>query len=162
MAHLRVGSYYEIDHSVQRSPEQLKSIRIGSNRVNRSKPERRSNASLLPVLDVVSSELAGDLLYRRVAPHQVSMSRRNSSGNDDINLSRAQECACVTRAGIRRRKMVGTKQKPLIMQPVREKSWLNPALGDSLRRRITRKPRSLFIRGDHLISLLTDGLLRGK
>lgn len=56
--------------------------------------------------------------------------------------------------------MVGTKQKPLIMQPVREKSWLNPALGDSLRRRITRKPRSLFIRGDHLISLLTDGLLR--
>nr|VDD17279.1 unnamed protein product [Brassica rapa] len=52
----------------------------------------RSNASLLPVLDVVSSELAGDLLYRRVAPHQVSMSRRNSwvSGNDDINLSRPQ------------------------------------------------------------------------
>lgn len=57
---------------------------FGSNRTNRTK------RSLLPVLDeshVVSSELAGDLLYRRIAPHQVSMSRNSwsfwVSGNDD-------------------------------------------------------------------------------
>ncbi|KAL0734369.1 hypothetical protein Bca4012_010579 [Brassica carinata] len=66
---------------------------FGSNRTNRTKPEKRS---LLPVLDqshVVSSELAGDLLYRRIAPHQVSMSRNSwsfwVSGNDD-NLTRAE------------------------------------------------------------------------
>ncbi|KAJ0267329.1 Protein DYAD [Hirschfeldia incana] len=116
VSHLRVGSYYEIDHSVLpplRSPQQLKSIRIvmvsqitgsdvslrypsissirshfGGNRLNRTKPEKRS---LLPVLDeshVVSPELAGDLLYRRIAPHQVSMSRNSWSFWVSDNLSR--------------------------------------------------------------------------
>ncbi|KAF8110432.1 hypothetical protein N665_0084s0040 [Sinapis alba] len=123
-AHLRVGSYYEIDHSVlpQRSPEQLKSIRIvmvskisGSDVCLRypsmysirsrfgTKPEKRS---LLPVLDeshVVSSELAGDLLYRRIAPHQVSMGRNSWTfwvSSNSTGLSRAQgKCLSELKSG---------------------------------------------------------------
>ncbi|CAN8302276.1 unnamed protein product [Cochlearia groenlandica] len=108
VAHVRVGSYYEIDSSIlpQRSPEQLKSIRVvmvskitasdvsirypsmyslrshfdfaGMKKMNRSKPEKRSFGGLLPVFDesrVLASELAGDLLYRRIAPHEVSTNR---------------------------------------------------------------------------------------
>lgn len=50
---------------------------------------------------MVSSELAGDLLYRRVAPHQVSMSRNSwVSGNDDIILSRAEgKCLSELKSG---------------------------------------------------------------
>ncbi|KAF8114877.1 hypothetical protein N665_0032s0008 [Sinapis alba] len=104
VAHIRVGSYYEIDSSVLplRSPEQLKSIRIVMvNKItgrhvslqypsmyslrsyfdftgtNRTKPEKKkSGGSLLPVLDeshVMTAELAGELLYRRIPPHQVSL-----------------------------------------------------------------------------------------
>ncbi|XP_018454606.2 protein DYAD isoform X2 [Raphanus sativus] len=131
VGHLRVGSYYEIDHSVLplRSPEQLKSVRIvmvskitgshvslrypsmysirshfGSNRTNRTKPERRRRRrSLLPVLDeshVVSSELAADLLYRRIAPHQVSMNRNSWSFWVDDNLSRVEgKCLSELKSG---------------------------------------------------------------
>ncbi|CAA7046936.1 unnamed protein product [Microthlaspi erraticum] len=107
VAHIRVGSYYEIDSSIlpQRSPEQLKSIRVvmvgkitvrdvslrypsmNSLRshfdcIRNSKLNRSNSGSLLPVLDeshVVSSELAGDLLYRRIAPHHVSVNRNSWS-----------------------------------------------------------------------------------
>ncbi|CAH8385964.1 unnamed protein product [Eruca vesicaria subsp. sativa] len=132
VAHLRVGSYYEIDHSVlpQRSTEQLKSTRIvmvsqitrtdvtlrypsmssirshfGSNRT------KSSGSTLLPVLDenhVVSSELAGELLYRRIAPHQVSMGRNSWSfwiprpayNNSTTRLSRAEgKCLSELKSG---------------------------------------------------------------
>ncbi|KAL1222237.1 Protein DYAD [Cardamine amara subsp. amara] len=125
VAHLRLGSYYEIDSSIlpQRSPEQLKSIRIvmvskitasavsfrypsmhslrsyfDCKKMNRNKPEKKRSVgdgggSLLPVLDeshVMSSELAGDLLYRRITPHEVSMDRNSwnfwvSSGRNNVS-----------------------------------------------------------------------------
>ncbi|XP_019087921.1 PREDICTED: protein DYAD [Camelina sativa] len=112
IAHIRVGSYYEIDASIlpQRSPENLKSIRVvmvskitasdvslrypsmyslrshfDFTRMNRNKPlKKRSGGGggggegLIPVFDeshVMASELAGDLLYRRIAPHEVSLNR---------------------------------------------------------------------------------------
>ncbi|CAA7058049.1 unnamed protein product [Microthlaspi erraticum] len=111
VAYIRAGSYYEIDSSIlpQRSPEQLKSIRVvmvgkitardvtlrypsmyslrshfdcsRNSKMNRSNSEKRSG-SLLPVLDeshVMSSELAGDLLYRRIAPHELSVKRNSWS-----------------------------------------------------------------------------------
>ncbi|KAG2280861.1 hypothetical protein Bca52824_052081 [Brassica carinata] len=116
VAHIRVGSYYEIDSSVlplrSSTPEQLKSIRIVMvvNKVtgrhvslrypsmyslisyfdfaatNRTKPEnknkKKSGGSLLPVLDegyVTTADLAGELLYRRIPPHEVSLSRKSWS-----------------------------------------------------------------------------------
>nr|ANC48865.1 SWITCH1 [Boechera holboellii] len=110
VAHIRVGSYYEIDSSIlpQRSPENLKSIRVvmvskitasdvslrypsmyslrshfDCSRMNRNKPlKKRSGGGLLPLFDeshVMVSELAGDLLYRRIAPHEVSMNRNSWS-----------------------------------------------------------------------------------
>ncbi|XP_006280145.2 protein DYAD [Capsella rubella] len=111
VAHIRVGSYYEIDSSIlpQRSPENLKSIRVvmvskitasdvslrypsmyslrshfDRSRINRNKPlkKRSGGGGLIPLLDeshVMSSELAGDLLYRRIAPHEVSMNRNSWS-----------------------------------------------------------------------------------
>ncbi|ESQ43441.1 hypothetical protein EUTSA_v100157311mg, partial [Eutrema salsugineum] len=126
VAHIRVGSYYEIDSSIlpQRSPEQLKSIRVvmvgkitasdvslrypsmyslrshfDSGGGNRTKLENSSGGSLLPVLDeshVVSAELAGDLLYRRIAPHEVSVNRNSwgfwvsSASRRSSNLSRRE------------------------------------------------------------------------
>lgn len=52
-------------------------------RMNRNKPlKKRSGGGLLPVFDeghVMASELAGDLLYRRIAPHEVSMNRNSWS-----------------------------------------------------------------------------------
>ncbi|XP_010482465.2 PREDICTED: protein DYAD-like [Camelina sativa] len=113
IAHIRVGSYYEIDASIlpQRSPENLKSIRVvmvskitasdvslrypsmyslrshfDFTRMNRNKPlKKRSGGGgkgLIPVFDeshVMASELAGDLLYRRIAPHEVSLNRNSWS-----------------------------------------------------------------------------------
>ncbi|CAL9243095.1 unnamed protein product [Arabidopsis halleri] len=110
VAHIRVGSYYEIDPSIlpQRSPENLKSIKVvmvgkitasdvslrypsmfslrshfDYSRMNRNKPlKKRSGGGLLPVFDeshVIASELAGDLLYRRIAPHEISMNRNSWS-----------------------------------------------------------------------------------
>lgn len=77
---------------------------FGSNRTNRTKPERRRRRrSLLPVLDeshVVSSELAADLLYRRIAPHQVSMNRNSWSFWVDDNLSRVEgKCLSELKSG---------------------------------------------------------------
>ncbi|KAG2312451.1 hypothetical protein Bca4012_027003 [Brassica carinata] len=104
VAHIRVGSYYEIDSSILplRSPEQLKSIRIVMvNEItgrhvslrypsmyslrsyfdfNRTKPDKKKKKSLLPVLDegyVMTAELAGELLYRRIPHHQVSLNRNS-------------------------------------------------------------------------------------
>ncbi|CAA0409066.1 unnamed protein product [Arabidopsis thaliana] len=108
VAHIRAGSYYEIDASIlpRRSPENLKSIRVvmvskitasdvslrypsmfslrshfDYSRMNRNKPmKKRSGGGLLPVFDeshVMASELAGDLLYRRIAPHELSMNRNS-------------------------------------------------------------------------------------
>ncbi|XP_010536546.1 PREDICTED: protein DYAD [Tarenaya hassleriana] len=105
VAHLKVGSYYEIDVSSlpQRSPEQLRFIRIamvskitsnhvslrypsmyslrshfGGGGMNRNKPEKGDG--VLPLLDeshAMGSEIAGEVLYRRIPPDEVSM-RRNS------------------------------------------------------------------------------------
>ena len=53
---------------------------------NRTKPEnknkKKSGGSLLPVLDegyVTTADLAGELLYRRIPPHEVSLSRKSWS-----------------------------------------------------------------------------------
>lgn len=65
-------------------------------KMNRKKPEKKRRSgggSLLPVLDeshVMSSEIAGDLLYRRITPHEVSMNRNLwsfwvSSGRNNVS-----------------------------------------------------------------------------
>ncbi|XVF54937.1 hypothetical protein PTKIN_Ptkin05aG0220900 [Pterospermum kingtungense] len=99
-AHIRVGSYYEIDHSKlpTKTPEQLKSVRVimvskkSKSSVSlrypsvyslrahfRERNKRKPDEKMLPSLDeqyALGSELAGDVLYRRIPPHELAL-RRN-------------------------------------------------------------------------------------
>ncbi|WZY76076.1 hypothetical protein YC2023_022460 [Brassica napus] len=68
--------------------------------LNRTKPENKNKnksggGSLLPVLDegyVTTADLAGDLLYRRIPPHEVSLSRKSWSFwvSDDSHPAKAR------------------------------------------------------------------------
>ncbi|XWS36975.1 hypothetical protein CRYUN_Cryun19dG0003500 [Craigia yunnanensis] len=98
-AHIKVGSYYEIDHSKlpTKTPDQLKLVRVimvskkskysvslrypsvYSLRAHFSERNRRKlDAKMLPSLDeqyAMGSELAGDVLYRRIPQHEIAVQR---------------------------------------------------------------------------------------
>ncbi|XP_022756155.1 protein DYAD-like [Durio zibethinus] len=97
-AHIRVGSYYEIDHSKlpTNAPDQLKLVRVimvnkkskssvslrypsvYSLHAHFSERNYRKLAKMLPSLDehcAMGSELAGDVLYRRIPPHEIAVQR---------------------------------------------------------------------------------------
>ncbi|XWS60120.1 hypothetical protein CRYUN_Cryun07bG0007000 [Craigia yunnanensis] len=102
-AHIRVGSYYEIDRSKlpTKTPDQLKLVRVimvskkskcnvslkypslYSLRAHFSERNRRKlDAKMLPSLDEqysMGSELAGDVLYRRIPPHEIAVQRNRWS-----------------------------------------------------------------------------------
>ncbi|EOY22826.1 SWITCH1, putative [Theobroma cacao] len=102
-AHIKVGSYYEIDHSKlpHKTPDQLKLVRVimvskkskcsvslrypsvCSLRAYFSERNRRKlEAKMLPSLDeqyAMGSELAGDVLYRRIPPHEIATQRNQWS-----------------------------------------------------------------------------------
>ncbi|PPR88360.1 hypothetical protein GOBAR_AA32328 [Gossypium barbadense] len=103
VAHIRVGSYYEIDHSKlpTKTPEHLKLVRVimvskkskcsvslrypsmYSLRAHFSERNRRKvDAKMLPTLDeqyAMESETAGDVLYRRIPPHVIALQRNRWS-----------------------------------------------------------------------------------
>ncbi|KAK8583694.1 hypothetical protein V6N13_109088 [Hibiscus sabdariffa] len=96
-SHVKVGSYYEIDHSKlpTETPHQLNLVRVimvskkskcsvslrypsaYSLRAHFSRLNRRKvDAKMLPALDeqyAMASEIAGDVLYRRIPPHQLAV-----------------------------------------------------------------------------------------
>ncbi|GKV17548.1 hypothetical protein SLEP1_g28038 [Rubroshorea leprosula] len=98
-AHIKVGSYYEIDHSKlpAQTPDQLKPIRIimvsKKSKYNvslrfpslfslrahfRDENLGKPEGKMLPSLDekyVMGSELAGEVLYRRIRPHEIAVQR---------------------------------------------------------------------------------------
>ncbi|XVF08490.1 hypothetical protein REPUB_Repub07fG0007600 [Reevesia pubescens] len=102
-AHIRVGSYYELDHSQLpiKTPDQLKLVRVimvskktksnvslrypsmYSLRAHFSERNRRKlDAKMLPSLDeqyAMGLELAGDILYRRIPPHALAVQRNDWS-----------------------------------------------------------------------------------
>ncbi|KAK8287298.1 hypothetical protein V6Z11_D07G049300 [Gossypium hirsutum] len=103
VAHIRVGSYYEIDHSKlpTKTPEHLKLVRVimvskkskcsvslrypsmYSLRAHFSERNRRKvDAKMLPALDEqysMESEIARDVLYRRIPPHVIAVQRNRWS-----------------------------------------------------------------------------------
>ncbi|OMO94855.1 hypothetical protein CCACVL1_05754 [Corchorus capsularis] len=103
VAHIKVGSYYEIDHSKlpHKIPDHLKLVRVimvskkskgsvslrypsvFSLRAHFSERNRRKpDAKMLPSFDeqyALLSELAGDILYRRIPPHEIALHRNEWS-----------------------------------------------------------------------------------
>ncbi|KAK8586628.1 hypothetical protein V6N13_010216 [Hibiscus sabdariffa] len=103
VSHVKVGSYYEIDHSKlpTKTPYQLKLIRVVmvskkskcsvslrypttySLRAHFSQLNRRKvDTKMLPTLDeqyAMASEIAGDVLYRRIPPHELAVQRNHPS-----------------------------------------------------------------------------------
>ncbi|XP_039045338.1 protein DYAD-like [Hibiscus syriacus] len=99
VSHIRVGSYYEINHSKLpiKTPDQLKLVRVimvskkskcsvslrypsrYSLRAHFSQRNRtKGDTKMLPTLDeqyAMVSEIAGDVLYRRIPPHELSVQR---------------------------------------------------------------------------------------
>ncbi|KAL4334789.1 hypothetical protein GQ457_07G012890 [Hibiscus cannabinus] len=100
VSHVKVGSYYEIDHSKlpTKTPDQLKLVRVSkkskcsvslrypstySLRAHFSQLNRRkADTKMLPTLDeqyAMASEIAGDVLYRRIPPHELAVQRNHRS-----------------------------------------------------------------------------------
>ncbi|XVE56415.1 hypothetical protein DITRI_Ditri04bG0007100 [Diplodiscus trichospermus] len=102
-AHIKVGSYYEIDHSKlpTKTPDQLKLVRVimvsKKSKCNVSlrypsmyslrahfseRNNRKQDAKMLPSLDeqyAMGSELAEDVIYRRIPPHEIAVQRNRWS-----------------------------------------------------------------------------------
>ncbi|GMI76631.1 hypothetical protein HRI_001332400 [Hibiscus trionum] len=122
VSHIKVGSYYEIDRSKlpSKTPDQLKLVRVVmvskkskcsvslrypsmySLRAHFSQLNRRKVGSkmLLPALDeqyAMVSEFAGDVLYRRIPPHELAVQRNQWSfwvmevfpGEQEIGMNRS-------------------------------------------------------------------------
>ncbi|XP_038993385.1 protein DYAD-like [Hibiscus syriacus] len=103
VSHIKVGSYYEINHSMlpTKTPDQLKLVRVimvskkskcsvslrypstYSLRAHFSQRNRRKgDTKMLPTLDeqyAMVSEIAGDILYRRIPPHELAVQRNQWS-----------------------------------------------------------------------------------
>ncbi|KAK8586570.1 hypothetical protein V6N13_010159 [Hibiscus sabdariffa] len=100
VSHVKVGSFYEIDHSKlpTKTPDQLKLVRVSkkskcsvslrypttySLRAHFSQLNRRKvDTKMLPTLDeqyAMASEIAGDVLYRRIPPHELAVQRNHWS-----------------------------------------------------------------------------------
>ncbi|TXG70610.1 hypothetical protein EZV62_005545 [Acer yangbiense] len=146
-AHIKVYSYYVIDNSklASMAPDQLKSIRVVmvtekcKNRVGVRFPSmcslqahftgadcRKPGTKLMPSLDenyVMELEVAEEVLYRRVSPHEIGENRNSMSfwlvGSDVKVVPKEGLCCSVLKSGEGMLKW-GKKRKVQFQSPYEE------------------------------------------